>query len=230
MITGVVAIIIIILTRALPLGGQSREVSPLILDRTFPFPFAKICKPLSNLGPPGLPKRVPNLQSRFPNLRKGDTGPGVSVGRKKSQGTSSKSSPAKPEAHRAKETAGLQFPLRAQAVCVPRSAPTATPRCCGQGQRTSDAWWASATCGAMTFSWTARMTGKPTTMRCVTATQTTWRRVCASWAPVAASQRTPCTSAHRVPITGKVGTMGDGGGRSTHAQASPGDSSPDPPH
>lgn len=133
------------------------------------------------------------------------------MGRQKSGETSSSSSPAKPEVPRAKETAGLRSLPRSQAVCVPRSAPTATPRCCGQGRRISGAWWASATCGAMTSSWTPPTTGRPTTMRCATATLTTWRQACASWAPAAASPTIPCTSVLPGRTTGEVGAAGDGG-------------------
>lgn len=65
-------------------------------------------------------------------------------------------------------------------------------------------------CVAMTYSWTPAMTGRHTTTRCVTATLTTCRLACASWAPVEASPRTLYTSVPLVPTTGKVGTWENG--------------------
>lgn len=65
-------------------------------------------------------------------------------------------------------------------------------------------------CVAMTYSSTPAMTGRHTTTRCVTATLTTCRPACASWAPAAASPRTPYTSVPLVPTTGKVGTWEKG--------------------
>lgn len=84
--------------------------------------------------------------------------------------------------------------------------PIDTPRCCGLGSKTRGAWWASAMCVATTSSSTLAMTGRHITMRCVTATLTTCRLACASWAPAAASPRTLYTSVPLVPTTGKVGS------------------------
>lgn len=132
------------------LGPRARTPHSLVLSL---LRFAKLSEPLSNPVASSLPKSVPNFQNSFLNSGKEMRVQASLWEERKARRPLSAPLPQSQRCTGSHRQRLLGSWLRTQAVCwgvVPRSVPTATPRCCGRGRRTSGVWWASATCGAMT--------------------------------------------------------------------------------